>query len=328
MPHQKSSAAGPVFVVGMNGSGTTMLADCLGKHPALYVFPQETRILPIIIPRLHTFGDLVDVHARRRLAATLAGAKAFWHENRCQPIRLSDAELAEPGLLGVLNAIYGHFAQRDGKIRWGDKTPMYLQHMELLARHLPHAKFIHIYRDGRDAAQSFHRRWGYDPRRSLYRWKKIVRYGREQGRRMGPNVYFEVSYEHLTAAPEVWMKRICQYLGLDYDAKVLDASMRYMDPAAAARGIVRNSGKWTSYFSGRQIVELEAIGGAFLRDLGYNTIGVAGDEDPATWRLWLWQQKDRVFATRQHFRDYGYTSASVFLKLAKDSLLQGRTNRF
>ena len=29
----------PVFVVGMNGSGTTMLADSLGRHPELYYAP-------------------------------------------------------------------------------------------------------------------------------------------------------------------------------------------------------------------------------------------------------------------------------------------------
>lgn len=31
-----NSFAPPVFIVGMNGSGTTMLADSLGKHPDLY----------------------------------------------------------------------------------------------------------------------------------------------------------------------------------------------------------------------------------------------------------------------------------------------------
>ena len=36
----------PVFVVGMNGSGTTMLLDCLGRHPDLYAFPRKRGLSP------------------------------------------------------------------------------------------------------------------------------------------------------------------------------------------------------------------------------------------------------------------------------------------
>lgn len=37
---------GPIFVVGMNGSGTTMLAESLGRHPEIYSMPQESKVLP------------------------------------------------------------------------------------------------------------------------------------------------------------------------------------------------------------------------------------------------------------------------------------------
>ncbi|MDP1558113.1 MAG: hypothetical protein Q8K59_01495 [Nitrosomonas sp.] len=39
-----NSFAPPVFIVGMNGSGTTMLADSLGKYPDLYMFPLEAKV--------------------------------------------------------------------------------------------------------------------------------------------------------------------------------------------------------------------------------------------------------------------------------------------
>lgn len=35
----------PIFIVGMNGSGTTMLLDCLGRHPQLYGFPLHSRVI-------------------------------------------------------------------------------------------------------------------------------------------------------------------------------------------------------------------------------------------------------------------------------------------
>src|SRR3546814_13156739 len=60
-PRGKPSMSGecePVFIVGMNGSGTTMLHDCLNNHPAFYGFPIETKILPVYLERRAKYGDL------------------------------------------------------------------------------------------------------------------------------------------------------------------------------------------------------------------------------------------------------------------------------
>ena len=42
-----------------------------------------------------------------------------------------------------------------GKPRWGDKTPMYMRHLGLLESLFPDARYVHLIRDGRDAALSF-----------------------------------------------------------------------------------------------------------------------------------------------------------------------------
>ncbi|MGH8607377.1 MAG: sulfotransferase, partial [Gammaproteobacteria bacterium] len=55
-----TSATGPVFLVGMNGSGTTMLLHSLGNHPDLYGCKRETRVLPHFIAHLHRYGTLGD----------------------------------------------------------------------------------------------------------------------------------------------------------------------------------------------------------------------------------------------------------------------------
>ena len=49
-----------VFIVGMNGSGTTMLLDHLASHSLLFGFPAETQVLPYFIKRQTTYGDLAD----------------------------------------------------------------------------------------------------------------------------------------------------------------------------------------------------------------------------------------------------------------------------
>ena len=56
----------------------------------------------------------------------------------------------------AIGAVYESYAAAHGKPRWGDKTPMYMRHLTLLERLFPEARYVHLIRDGCDAALSFH----------------------------------------------------------------------------------------------------------------------------------------------------------------------------
>src|SRR5262245_11274798 len=140
----------PVFIVGMNGSGTTMLADSLRRHPDLYVLSKEPKVLPYFISEPGKSGDPSRPENRRRLADDIGRAMPYWHANGNKRLVLSDAELANCRSFGeVVSSIYQHLAEREGKNRWGDKSPMNVQHIAAIAEHLPTSRFIHIIRDGR-----------------------------------------------------------------------------------------------------------------------------------------------------------------------------------
>jgi hypothetical protein len=321
---------GPVFVVGMNGSGSTMLADSLDRHPELYFFVNESLVLPWFIRNAARYGDLEhDSSARRRLADALGSARSYWQFNGKAPVIVPDSALTEPGFAAVADAIYRHFAAKFGKTRWGDKSPMYLQHIDLLARTFPTAQFVHIYRDGRDAAQSFHRRWGYNPLRTIYRWKKVIELGRQQGRELGPERYMEVSYEALTTDPEQWMRKICAFLAMPFDPAVLGSSMRFVEGVKPAEGrMVANSGKWRSYFSAGQVDAMERISGAMLVELGYESRRPDGNAEPSQWQQKLWLIHDRGTRILWSFREYGFRVWPFLLRSAKDALRQSSANRY
>lgn len=319
-----------IFVVGVNGSGTTMLADALGKHPELYMFPRETRILPYLVQR-YPNSVLCDLSARRALVKALGQSNAFWQCNNNRPFLLPDEALATlSDFASIVDAMYSHFARLQGKQHWGDKTPMYLQHIDVLAQTFQNARFIHIYRDGRDSAQSFHRRWQQAPSRTIFRWKKAIALGREQGQRLGCARYFELSYEELTADPESWMRRICSFADLDFHPAVLSSSMRYMDNAVrlVAQGrMVQNSSKWRTYFNADQIDELEQIAGKMLTSLGY-AVKVQGDKDLSSVQLlWLkWQ--DWLHFSIRHITVFGIKGLIPFFSRARDALMQNKANKY
>lgn len=281
----------PVFVVGMNGSGTTVLLDCLGRHPALYAFPHETRLIPWLMAQLPAYGNLADDANFRRLWDAARRLPVFCLANGGEPVPLpEDWRQHERNLAAVLDAIYRFFAHSHAKRRWCEKTPQHVQHLESLGRLFPEAKFIHVVRDGRDCAASFHRRWKRQPELTIFRWKKVVMAGHRQGGRLGPERYFEIRYESLTEEPELWLRQICDFLGLAFAAPMLESAQPYFqgDASGPRSGLRRNSGKWQQYFSPAMLGRLEAIAGTTLAQFGYQTRCADSDQDPSALQRRYW----------------------------------------
>jgi hypothetical protein len=320
----------PVFVVGMNGSGTTMLADSLGRSSELYMFPHESKVLPYFLTHVDRFGDLRIPRNRRRLADAIGATKPYWQVNGGTPFVLDDARLGGCANLGeIVSQIYMSFADRHHKHRWGDKSPANTHHIAALATSFPTAKFVHIIRDGRDAAQSFHRRWGFQPRHTIWRWKRAVREGRQQGSGLPRRRYLEVRYEDVTSSPESEIRRICAFLGLAFDQSLLESSMRYFDPANEAvhsGHIIQNSGKWRTYFHPRQIAELETISGELLCELGYS-VDIRGNAELNSFERRMLKLQDGFAFTRWFFRRHGLRSVHLYGRVVNTALKQWSVTR-
>jgi Sulfotransferase family len=295
-------ASAPVFVVGMNGSGTTMLLDSLGRHPALYAFPKETRLIPFLMSRVSSYGDLrVDANFQR-LWDDVRGLAVFRETNGNAPIPLPEGWRDYPrSLAATLDAIFGYFAARENKHRWCEKTPQHVQHLLTLSKQFPAAKFIHVIRDGRDCAVSFHRRWLRRPELTIFRWKKVVAIGREQGRQLGTDRYLETRYEDLTTQPERSLRLICAFLAEDFDEATLESAQPYLQSAdtEGRRGLQANSGKWQSYFSPRLQQRLERIAGRTLASCGYVTQCPDCDANVPGWKRRYWSAAEAVAQYRR-----------------------------
>ena len=299
----RQAASAPVFVVGMNGSGTTMLLDCLGRHPELYAFPKETRLIPYLISHLPSYGDLqVDANFQR-LWDEVRALAVFRETNGNVPIPLPPGWRDSPRTLAaILDSIFEFFAARESKQRWCEKTPQHVQHLLALAQQFPLAKFIHVVRDGRDCAVSFHRRWLRRPELTIFRWKKVVATGREQGQQLGSERYLEIRYEDLTTHPEDSLRQVCTFLVLPFNEATLESAQPYLQSANAdpKRGLQANSGKWQGYFSPSLQKRLERIAGRTLASCGYATQYPASDVNISGWKRRYWSLTE---ALRQFGRE-------------------------
>jgi hypothetical protein len=277
----------------MNGSGTTMLLDCLANHSQLYGFPGETKVLPYFIGRQHRYGDLADDKNFLRLWNDLRRAVGGKGWRRAQSTSLFCNWGNSPrNVAAIFDSVMSALAAEEGKQTWCEKTPMYVHHIHILAREFPRAKFIHVIRDGRDCAASFHRRWRFNPRRSAFRWKSAVQSGRTEGATLGSR-YIEIRYENVTDMPEISFQNICRFLGVPFEPEILKpARVRPSMSGSTAKSVTPNERKAEQYFDPTTLAKVESIAGRQLNDLGYHTCFHAGDENPSKQLLLWWEFGD------------------------------------
>ena len=279
------------FIVGATRSGTTLLRLMLDAHPEMAI-PSETHFIPDLIKayRLESASperlcEVVTSH-RRWGDFHLDGAELLERLRSIDPINPGDAT----------RAFFELYAEREGKSRWGDKTPGYVREMHRIESVLPEARFIHLVRDGRDVALSvLSMNWGPSTvPEAAFRWKKRILRAREQAPRIGH--YVEIRYEDLVRNTEDTLRRICEFIDLPYD----EAMLRYHERAEErlrekARDLDRGPDKepqpaearmeshalateppdperverWRTEMSAEDRAVYEELAGDLLADLGY-----------------------------------------------------------
>src|SRR5262245_3325275 len=271
---KEQSSRPPVIVLGVPRSGTALLKEMLNHHSELAI-PSESNFIPA----------LWDRHFRRRSIETLFADLKYVRRIREWGINLEDVRRLlpeKPGFADVLQAVYRSYAESRGKSRFGDKTPMYLEYLELLEQVFPRAQYVHIVRDGRDAALSYnelpHRPppWAYPRGLADFatRWRDGVLRARHFATAQAVGRYFELRYEDLIAEPEARLREICSFLGLRFEANMLqyhrDANMpmrgNHERLAEPPRQGLRN---WRNQMSPDAVEQFEAIAGDVLSALGY-----------------------------------------------------------
>jgi len=298
----------PFFVLGVRRSGTTLLRVMLDRNSAIAI-PDESYFIPQLAHRHRSTPVDVDafIDDVRRLSTLREwGLSAD-----------AVAERLRPGMTPgeAIGAVFAAYAALQGKARWGDKTPLYMQYLPLLERTFPEARFVHLVRDGRDAALSFlsvpsgimTEGWGHptDAAGFARLWRTEVEAARALGGRVGSGRYLELRYEDLVRDPAAALGHVCAFAGLEFETGMLDYvghsdsarkphQQRLNQPPTAG---VRD---WRTELDPADEAAFEATAGELLAALGYEVRGT--DSSPARARLDLAAYR----ATTTAWRGVGY----------------------
>lgn len=252
-------ADAPIFLVGCQRSGTTMLRLVLDSHSRISCGP-ETRFLTSM---------------ERIVGSDWERLSRFGFERDDWLRRIAD----------FFGGIHDDYARGRGKARWADKTPLYAMALPFVTEVFPDAQIVHVIRDGRDVVVSHRKRFGYwSAVKCVVKWPRYIHTARAAGRRMPPDRYYELRYEEAVREPEKALRGLFEFLGepwepgvLDYTDKQHDVASKYTDEAGRRRAAARTDAQIYGSRVGTYRRELDPLlrllvwifSRSTLRELGY-----------------------------------------------------------
>jgi hypothetical protein len=270
------SFARPIFIVGANRSGTTLLRLMLNAHSRIAV-PEELgyfRSHYKDVPLTRWAAPNLSPDAYTALVRSFVERAAALHPE-LDPDRLcrcildgSPADLRRP-----YEAVLAAWTRLNGKARWGEKTPGNLFYVDVIQAMFPDACFLYMVRDPRAGVTSMQGA-EFFPDDVIFN-AMIRRKHAEVGLHLlrthvAPERWTTVRYEDLVARPEAELRRICAVVGEAYEPGMLQyhqTAAAYMKDeaaasfnAAATRPVTTDRvDRWRRVLSDREVALVETV---------------------------------------------------------------------
>jgi hypothetical protein len=273
----------PVFLVGSERSGTTLLRLMLDHHPRI-AFNAEFEYAVTQISDEGAYPEIMHYHR------WLRNDRVFQHSRFQIDENLDFAAL--------VNDFLDQKRLRDHKEIVG-ATVHY--RFRKLGRVWPWARYIYLYRDGRDVANSVMRMgWAGNVYVAADWWLKAEKEWAEVRDALEPDQWIEVRYEDLVAGTRSQLERICSFLGVEYSEEMLD----YARTSTYGPPDLRLNYQWKTRMRKVEVQRLEAKLGGRLLSRGYELSGYPRISVPVLTRKCLYLHS-RMNALLFRLRRYG-----------------------
>ena len=280
------------FIVGNPRSGTTLLRHNLDSHSQIAFLLESAWFM-------NWFEKRMGVSAEGLVTPELVPLLLSKHRLfRDLDLGISAEEMyswieADPDFSWAkfISTLCNRYGQARGKPLVGNKTPSFVRRIGAMHELWPRTKFVHIIRDGRDVFLSARVKWKDKPDFRHYStwsqdnvttaalwWEWNVRLGREAGRLLPPDLYYEMRYERLVEDPQNECARLCQFLRVPFESAMLhheeNFQLRHRPDGRAinarvALPITPGLRNWRSEMEAAELQRFEAAAGTLLMELGY-----------------------------------------------------------
>lgn len=298
-----------LFIVGMPRSGTKLLRDLLNRHSRISIPDVETLFYPFFIQK---FGVEFPVGGKRNELLQAFYNTPFWDFNFKKEIDSNSFEndfflcTSWDEFYRLIALYFGPRKESTNvNLIFGDKSPNYVFHIQLLNSVIKNAKFIHIVRDPRDYCLSMRKTWNKNIFRAAYRWR-IAMQSTKQFNNNGN--YLEVKYEQLISETHDVIENICKFIDIDYEPSMVTLSKpseNYGDAKGMAKVMASNSEKFKTIMSEKEICRIEGLTLPEIKDKKYQVLFAKKEKDVLKVDLLFWRMLDILNLIKFNINEFG-----------------------
>ena len=253
----------------------------LGSHPNLAV-PNESHLYSQIYPVVQQHKRLGHAATRPRLVAEILKTDYIGKWTPAPSLSGTLETITEDDFHGIVDGLLRAWAYKQGKSRWGEKTPAHTLCWRSILAGFPGVQIIHLVRDGRDVALSY-RSAAFGPKHVYplaLRWQQYLAAAESARESLSDDAFLQVHYEDLVSAPERELRRLCVFLGEEFSPAMLayhQTTETWHVDSRNARNLrtapmLDNIGKWRTRMTKRELRIFESLAGPDLERYGYDRI--------------------------------------------------------
>lgn len=277
------SSDSPIFVAGLERSGTSLAYALLASHPNI-AMSRRTNLWTHFYGQ---YGELSDAQNLDRCLAMMSRYKRLAKLNPDWNRLRSDFETGEKTYGRLFALLEEQHARSLGKPRWGDKSLNTERYTEQILEAYGRAKILHMIRDPRDRYASSLARWkvrrgGVGAGTAEWLWSADLAV--ENARRY-PDHCMTVRYESLASSPIETLRAICDFIGESFVPEMLsmEGSGLFRDEGGNSSygsrrpGEISNRsiGKYQTVLSPQQIYYMQLVAGNVMSEFEYERVRIS-----------------------------------------------------
>lgn len=343
-----------IFIFGYMHCGTTLLQQILSKHPSIYCERKELKFIQSLARIKQLYPDLNVPSKRQEYIAfcvfAIKNALKASSDFKTLPINSyreegTDIQSPSSSHLGIYFDVYEHLA---GDHRyWMDGSPNNVFYHKEIRQLLPDARFIAIVRDVRDVLASKKRRRDTTTAQR-YRQEQILEQKKLEKNYScvtdslswkstyslchnltlkDPNTML-IRYEDLTRDPESVVRRLCEFLNVEYADSLVDIRFSNSeDISKRSKGIFANSGNYSRHLTESEIHVAQSVTRKLLYAFDYalEPVSMLGRlKSIVAWLEFLPHLLRRIW---NRYRLLGFWNFVAFMKLSSRKFFRGILGR-
>lgn len=213
------------FIVGTSRSGSTLLQSMLSSHNEM-VIPPETHFF-------HFIDTLNEHYASTSPELFRQQILEFWYSGKTRmkdlgidkdAVRKMAAKLELHTPEELFNLHLTMYRKERGKKIVGEKTPRHILKVQKILTAYPNAKIISMFRDPRATAWSEIKAHFGSPSVlvTTKRWRTYVETHEQLSSELSSKQYMMIRYQDLIDDPETKLRKVCEFLEVDFEDQMLE----------------------------------------------------------------------------------------------------------